>query len=105
MTGDKNFSSSAGVRMRKIRRVTVEIEHREVTLTSGRSPMVWSPDAARPDACPVCGSPRILSLVEALTEPGFIQELLDFSSSADRVHLGRSLGGEYWICGESLHSQ
>jgi len=95
--------------MTKRRRVMVEIEQRELTLRSGQSPKMWSRDEARPAACAICGSRRVLSLAEALTEalavPGLTQELMDFSSAADRVHLGRSPGGAWWICGESLHSQ
>jgi len=90
--------------MQRKRRVMVEIEHRELTLTSSRSPMMWSPEVPPPAACPVCGAHRLLSLAQALTEPGFTQELLDFSRSAARLHLGRSPAGDWWICGESLHS-
>lgn len=91
--------------MQRKRRVMVEIEHRELTLTSSRNPIVWPPSAAAPPACPVCGAHRLLSLAEALSEPGFAHELLDCGRAVTHLHLGRSPGGDWWICGESLHSQ
>lgn len=85
--------------------MTVEIEHRELTLTAGPEMMFRPQFAAWPRACPTCGSTRILSLAEALAVPGFTQNLLDVVGTASHVHLGRSRDGKWWICRDSLRSQ
>jgi hypothetical protein len=89
--------------MRMKRRVTVEIEHRELTLTAEQDPVVGRQLAARPTACPVCGSLEIVSLAQALAKPRFTAELLEANGAPSHVHLGRSPSGDLWICAESLH--
>jgi hypothetical protein len=102
--------------MRKTRKVTLQIEHQEISLSTVKAAAAHpSPRPSRqpapiavafglPSACPECGSASILPLASALAEPGFTLELLQKSVAGRRLHLGQTPSGEWWVCRQSLHN-
>jgi hypothetical protein len=102
--------------VKKTRKVTLQIEHREISFSTvkgaarpGPRPSPPSALAALasglPSACPTCGAPAILPLAAALVEPEFSLELFQQSVAGHRIHLGQTPAGEWWVCRQSLHSK
>jgi hypothetical protein len=103
--------------VRKTRKVTLQIEHREISLSTvkggvarpsqrpARQPARTACEPGIPSTCPACGAARVLPLAAALAEPGFTLELLQQSVAGRRIHLGQTPSGEWWVCKLSLKSQ
>lgn len=65
-------------------------------------------DSTRPASCPVCGSAEMLLLAEALAVAGqatasLVASLKDGLVSG-KYHLHCSASGQWWVCGQSIHS-
>lgn len=99
--------------MRKKRRVTVEIEHREISFSAG--PGGIAPQGARkerelvratrPLTCPTCSGEVVLSLAEAMAEPGFTQAMLERRAAGTGLHMGQFGSGEWWVCKGSIQGR
>jgi hypothetical protein len=103
--------------VRKTRKVTLQIEHRELSIStvkggtarpsqrSARQAPLAALGSGLPFGCPTCGAGEVLPLAEALTEPDFNLELLQQSVAGRRIHLGQTPAGVWWVCRQSLHSK
>jgi hypothetical protein len=99
--------------MSKKRRVEIQIEHREISIFSGRMPSAsqsFHPPALQAVpvlqvanlACPTCGSPHLVSLAEAISQVHFDVTDLNQGMQDGRIHYHRSPSGEWWLCSKSL---
>jgi hypothetical protein len=91
--------------MKRTRRVTVEIEHRSISISQTESRCVADSDvhaAAMPVACSVCGAAWMLVSPEA--DGGFDSEAQQiFQVLRQRgLHTHFSAGGKLWVCSQSF---
>lgn len=96
--------------MKKKRKVTVEIEHQEISFSAGSGGVVppgarKGRDLGRPLTCPTCGGAVLLTLAEAMAEPGFAKAMLERNPAGTGLHIGRSGSGEWWVCRGSIRDR
>ena len=95
--------------MKRMRRMEIEIEHREISLFG--VPQNPPPDGVssdgpiepRPERCLLCGSREMLLLTEAVTKPGLSLLALCNGIEREQFHLHRAPSGMWWVCTKSLH--
>ena len=100
--------------MKLIRRVSISVEHREVSAsitqtitptgtTSGDSGSPDAPKDANPPAnCPECGGAFFLNIQDALHQGYIDPVLLQSAPLNSRLHFQRQPDGWFWICRRSL---
>jgi hypothetical protein len=103
-------SPSIGVaedEMKRTRRLSIEVEHREVTVTAttfGGIPRDGQPEASEtPLTCPACGSPHLLRLIDAIARNPGSEIALSRALALGRVHIA-SRGSELWLCEPSFEA-
>lgn len=123
-----------GVHVKKRRRVEVRIEHHELSIYSGPAVMhpasgpEFTADAAASanstlaegagsqlpasldaasapqESCVICGSANLLRLADALALAAMSSTALKDGLESGRFHLHCSASGQWWVCGQSIHS-
>jgi len=109
LSQDPIFGCEGPSGVRKKRRVTLQIEHREISVSAGTGgnavpERTSGQEADYPASCPNCGSADLISLSEAIADPALNRELMRHSAGGDGIHLGPSPSGRWWICRKSLDS-
>ncbi len=95
--------------MKRIRRVSLTIEHREISLShdvrefrSADSNSVPADALPTPSVCAVCGAPWILVDIQGTDVAGSSTEQI-FAELLERgLHPFVNSGGRLWMCGQSL---
>jgi Zn-finger nucleic acid-binding protein len=96
--------------MTKIRRVSIRIEHREVTfsirqtVTAAGEPTAGSDEARgiRPDVCPQCGGPWLPDFQQELRQTPIGLEQLEAVMLSRRLHFHTQADGRFWVCEQSF---
>jgi hypothetical protein len=95
--------------MTKIRRVSIRIEHREVTfsirqtVTAGGEPKeVDESTAIRPNVCPQCGGPWMPDFQQELRKTPIGLEQLEAVILSRRLHFHTQADGQFWVCEQSF---
>jgi hypothetical protein len=97
--------------MTKIRRVSIRIQHREVTLSltqtvhpngehRGESD---GTGGVRPDVCPECGGPWMPDFQQELRQTRIGLEQLEAMIRNRRLHFHSQADGRFWVCQWSFH--
>jgi hypothetical protein len=94
--------------MERKRRLTIEFERREVTMTIRHSADVavgseGQPDAASdaPAGCLICGCPELLPLSDSMARYSGRQLDLSEALTTGELHLA-AMGNELWLCERSF---
>jgi hypothetical protein len=93
--------------MKRTRRLLIEVEHRQLTVTVRRSADAVGREAGGrasgkvPATCRICGCPNLLPLGESMARCSGRQADLSLALAAGELHLA-SGGGELWVCERSF---
>ena len=98
--------------MKRIRRISLSIEHREISASitqtimptgpaTGDSGLPEAPKDSPPANCPECGS-RFMGFQDALQQGHIDPVLLQASIFNSQLHIQRQPDGQFWICQQSL---
>jgi hypothetical protein len=104
---------SYGGFVRKRRRVELHIERHEISIFAGSPHSDEQVGEQQPTegagsfqigqtACPICGSPDLILLTEAVNRAGLDLARLNQGMQAGKIHFHRSNAGEWLICAKSL---
>jgi hypothetical protein len=93
--------------MKRRRRLSIEVERREWSVTVGHCPGGAAPeDAGRapgdaPSSCRICGCPSLLRLGESIARYSGSRADLSLALTRGDLHLAAA-GGELWLCERSF---
>lgn len=96
--------------MKRIRRVSLRVERREISITlspsaasaGGEAPGDF--DGQRPDVCPHCGAAWLPDFGTALREAHVGVELLQIAIRDRRLHLHSLPDGQFRVCERSFQT-
>jgi hypothetical protein len=89
--------------MKQVRRVTVEIEQRTLTLSVGGSQAAEDTQPQPPSiACALCGSPWLLLQGTLRSDGDVTLKGMENLLATEKLHLQGTPEGSLWICQRSL---
>ena len=105
-------SPGSANKMKRKRRIEVQIERREVSVFSafGNTAPVWPGSATtgsglremRPEVCPVCGAAEMVPLAEGMAAAGLAMAVFRDGLENSKFHLQHTGSGDWWVCRPSL---
>lgn len=94
--------------MKRVRRISISIERREITASmtqTGAMPSDFASGPANgaqpPATCPACSGPSFLSAEDAFRQGHIYAVLLQSALANSRIHFQRQPDGRIWICRHS----
>jgi hypothetical protein len=97
--------------MKRVRRISLSVEHREVSVTVAQSaetgeprPLAMPGDAAQAEPCPECGAPWITVAAQAGESGAAGVAGIYRTLQPSGVHMQISPAGELRICSKSLEA-